>query len=67
MIPTRDQILAKLKEYADNPPPGASKQQFISTWLDLFEMPEVITIAGEEINPKEQILSDLKSYVTQSA
>ena len=63
MIPTRNEIQAKIDALIIDP--KLNREDFplkISEWLDSLEMPETIIIAGETVNPKEQILDDLKSY-----
>ena len=65
MIPTRGEIQDKLDEIRDNPNFSTLKVDLVkdfTAWLDSLDMPETITIAGEEKNPKEQILDDLGSY-----
>lgn len=63
MIPTRAEISDKIDELIANP--TLNREDFpneISKWLDTLNMPSTITIAEQEVNPKEQILSDLISY-----
>lgn len=66
MIPTRSQIAAKVAEWEA----GDKLQvleEFIIAWLDTLDLPASIIVASNSVNPKEQILSDLESYVKQSS
>lgn len=66
MIPDRVQIATKIEEIQQDP-------TFSTIWSDLVERmedwlqeigcPNQAIIAGQTVNPKEQIIDDLKSYL----
>lgn len=66
MIPTRTQVASKVAEWEAGSK-SESLEGFISAWLDTLSLPETIIVASNVVNPKEQILSDLESYVKQSS
>jgi hypothetical protein len=61
MIPNRQKIQEKLKQIKEDVTIVNKETAFID-WLDSLGMPETITIANEERDPKQDILSDLDSY-----
>lgn len=64
-IPSRDQIQDKIEQIKSHPGFSTIKAdiyQGVSDWLDTLNMPQTITRFGEQISPKEEILSDLDSY-----
>ena len=61
MIPTRGEIQAQI-EKIEKEQPYVDVNKAIREWVNALDMPEIITIAGEEVNPKRQILSDLITY-----
>lgn len=62
MIPNRSEIQAKVDQYFAGQKTN-SLLEFMTDWLDGLDLPETIMVASNQINPKEQILSDLESYV----
>ena len=66
LIPTRTEIQEQVSDYYDFPRPNVTLEQYIGDWLDGLGLPETITFFNEQVSPKDQILSDLDSYVKQS-
>lgn len=65
MIPTRTQIQEKLDEIRADPTFSTIQEDLVKRmdeWLDSLDIPKTVVVAGEEVNPKERILDDLKSY-----
>jgi hypothetical protein len=54
MIPTRQQIREQLEKGKDLPA--------LSAWLEEIDCPTQKTIAGQVVNPRQQIIDDLPSY-----
>lgn len=59
MIPTRQQIAEKILQIKAH---NGNVFDEVFVWLDTLDMPKEITIAGEVVNPKQQILNNLNSY-----
>ena len=63
MIPTRNQIQEKLDKCKKK---GMDFEQAcgeIAKYLKSLKLPQTVTVASREVNPTEEILSDLNSYI----
>lgn len=62
MIPTRQQVVEKIDEFNKKSSSNMFTHSFINNWLEEIECPTEVTVAGQVVNPREQILDDLISY-----
>lgn len=60
MVRTRDEIYDKIQEIRNDPKLDLYTE--MSKWLDTLQLPQTITVAGEQRDPKQMILDDLESY-----